>query len=69
MQDICFERRPEVFVSVTSLKTQGFGYECTVCHRIFNRLDNHSCRCVGNKYLLRNKATRTFTEEKFHEKS
>lgn len=48
-------------------KHSGFGYECTVCHRIFNRPDNHSGRCVGNELLLRKKATRTFTEEEAEE--
>uniref|UniRef100_A0A8W8NV49 Uncharacterized protein n=1 Tax=Magallana gigas TaxID=29159 RepID=A0A8W8NV49_MAGGI len=45
----------------------GCGYECTVYHRVFNRPNNHSGRCVGNELLLRKKATRTYKEEEAEE--
>lgn len=64
--DLSFERRSLCERHVFE-KHSGFGYLCTVCHRIFNRPDNHSGRCVGNELLLRKKATRTFTEEEAEE--
>ncbi|XP_061164969.1 uncharacterized protein LOC133173922 [Saccostrea echinata] len=64
--ELSFERRSLCERHVFE-KHSGFGYQCTICLKVFNRPDNHSGRCVGNELLLRKKSTKTFTEEEAEE--
>lgn len=45
----------------------GFGYECSICGKTYNRPDNHQGKCVGGDIKLKKRSTRTLTAEEAEE--
>ena len=45
-------------------KHSGFGFECSMCGKIFNRPDNHDNSLVRSELVSKQRSTRTFTRSK-----
>ena len=60
--ELCFNRKSLCERHIFE-KHSGFGFECSMCGKIFNRPDNHGNGYDGSELVLKKRSTRTFTEQ------